>query len=414
MLGRLIDEAAGRFDLEDQAAALVTSLLSMIGDREHGRIGGFLDAFREEGMEREVESWVAEGPVRELTAEEVATGLGPAPIGDLAARLGLDPGRIAAALGFLIPHVLDLLTPGGEVPDDEALLARIDGWLAGSTPVAAAGSAAAAPVPPARLAAPVPPARTAAPVPPARTAAPAPQPAVRRRRGLVGVVALIALLALVWLAARWYKTDESLPPQSRVDAESPRSASQMARTPPRQQPRQESAAEREEPARTAANGVEAPAPAPEPEPLAFDAAAATDEAQGEALDALSALGADFSPTDLVAALNRGTITFAAESAAVTPASRELLERAAATILAAPSQIRLEIAGHTDSHGVERRNLVLSQARAEAVRNTLLELGVPRRMLIPRGYGSSQPVADNATQEGRFRNRRIEFVVVGGG
>jgi outer membrane protein OmpA-like peptidoglycan-associated protein/uncharacterized protein YidB (DUF937 family) len=400
MLGRLIEEAAGRFELEDQAGALVTGLLSMISDREHGRIGGFLDAFREEGMERDVESWVAEGPVRELTPEEVTTGLGPAPIADLAERLGLEPGRIAAALGFLIPHVLDLLTPGGEVPDDDALLARIAGWRAGNVPAAAADSAAAAPAPPAR---------PAAPVPPARPAAPARQPAVRRRRGLVGVVAAIALLALVWLAARWDAADESLPPQSRGNAEPPRSAPQIARTQPRQQPRQKSAAERGEPAQTAANGVEAP----EPEPLAFDAAAATDEAQGEALDALSALGPDFSPADLVAALNRGAITFAPESAAVTPRSRELLQRAAATILAAPPETRIEIAGHTDSQGIERRNLALSQARAEAVRNTLVELGVPRRMLIPRGYGSSRPVANDAAEEGRFRNRRIEFAVVGG-
>jgi outer membrane protein OmpA-like peptidoglycan-associated protein len=227
------------------------------------------------------------------------------------------------------------------------------------------------------------------------------------------VVAAIALLALVWLAARWHTTDESLPPQSRGDADSPRSAPQIARTPPRQQPQQESAAERGESARTAANGVEAPAPAPDRERPPFDAAAATDRAQGEALDALSALGPDFSPTDLVAALNRGAITFAPESAAVTRKSRELLERAAATILAAPSETRIEIAGHTDSLGVERRNRALSQARAEAVRNTLVELGVPRQMLIPRGYGSSRPVADDATEEGRFRNRRIEFAVVGG-
>ena len=400
MLGRLIEEAAERFELEDQAAALVTSLLSMISDREHGRIGGFIDAFREEGMEREVDSWVAEGPVRELTAEEVTTGLGPAPIGDLAERLGLDPGQVAAASGFLIPHLLDLLTPDGVVPDDDALLAHIGGWLAGGVPAAAAGSAAAAPVPPAR------------PARPARPAPPAAQPTVRRR-GLVGLVVVIALLALVWLAARWYTADESLPPQSRGDAESPRSAPQIARTLPRQQPQEESTAERGEPEQTAAKGEEAPAPAPEPEPLAFDAAAATDEARGEALDALSALGPDFSPADLVAALNRGAITFAPESAAVTPESRELLERAAATILAAPSETRIEIAGHTDSQGVERRNLVLSQARAEAVRNTLVDLGVPRRMLIPRGYGSSRPVADDATEEGRFRNRRIEFAVAGG-
>jgi outer membrane protein OmpA-like peptidoglycan-associated protein len=54
-------------------------------------------------------------------------------------------------------------------------------------------------------------------------------------------------------------------------------------------------------------------------------------------------------------------------------------------------------------------MTLSQQRAEAVRSYLVEQGVPPGMLVAKGYGDTRPVASNDTDEGRFRNRRIEFV-----
>ncbi|MEM9063266.1 MAG: OmpA family protein [Pseudomonadota bacterium] len=69
---------------------------------------------------------------------------------------------------------------------------------------------------------------------------------------------------------------------------------------------------------------------------------------------------------------------------------------------------IEIGGHTDAQGSADLNLRLSQSRAEAVRNALIERGVPLDMLVARGYGESEPIADNKTEAGRARNRRIEF------
>ena len=69
---------------------------------------------------------------------------------------------------------------------------------------------------------------------------------------------------------------------------------------------------------------------------------------------------------------------------------------------------LEIGGHTDSRGAANMNQELSQARAEVVRKALAARGVDIKALIAIGYGDKNPVADNATDEGRAANRRITF------
>jgi outer membrane protein OmpA-like peptidoglycan-associated protein len=75
--------------------------------------------------------------------------------------------------------------------------------------------------------------------------------------------------------------------------------------------------------------------------------------------------------------------------------------------------RLEIAGHTDAVGDADVNLKLSQRRAEAVQRYLVRSGVAEHRVEARGYGETQPIADNSTAEGRKQNRRIEFRVLGG-
>ena len=72
---------------------------------------------------------------------------------------------------------------------------------------------------------------------------------------------------------------------------------------------------------------------------------------------------------------------------------------------------MELAGHTDSVGSEAYNQQLSQRRAESVRNYLLDLGVDPDQLTAVGYGESKPIRSNDTEEGRERNRRVEFNVV---
>jgi len=78
-------------------------------------------------------------------------------------------------------------------------------------------------------------------------------------------------------------------------------------------------------------------------------------------------------------------------------------------LKAWGDVDIEVAGHTDSKGSDAYNMTLSLQRAEAVRNFLISRGVAADRLSAKGYGESQPVADNATDEGRFKNRRVELV-----
>lgn len=129
----------------------------------------------------------------------------------------------------------------------------------------------------------------------------------------------------------------------------------------------------------------------------------------EAFKAL--LPGKYTAADLVKALNLMTIHFETGSAAISADSLDLLKEAAAAIKNAPAGTRVDIGGHTDNTGDAVANLKLSDERANAVRSKLVELGVDAGSLRAKGYGDTRPVADNATEEGRARNRRMEFSVV---
>lgn len=89
-----------------------------------------------------------------------------------------------------------------------------------------------------------------------------------------------------------------------------------------------------------------------------------------------------------------------------------IEKAAAVMKQYPSAY-MEIQGHTDSSGRAAANNALSQQRADAVRAVLVnEFGVAGDHITAKGYGSSQPIADNKTAEGRTQNRRVVAVVTG--
>lgn len=126
--------------------------------------------------------------------------------------------------------------------------------------------------------------------------------------------------------------------------------------------------------------------------------------------ALSGLHPGFSSNDLASALNHNMISFPAQSAEISADSMAYLNQAASVIKAAPAGTVLEIGGHTDNSGDSNANMQLSQQRADAVRTYLIQQGVSPSMLVAKGYGDTMPLAPNNTDEGRFRNRRIEFKV----
>lgn len=75
------------------------------------------------------------------------------------------------------------------------------------------------------------------------------------------------------------------------------------------------------------------------------------------------------------------------------------------------QMKIEVSAHTDDNGTPLGNFAVTRARAEAIRNYLLSKGVKPEQVKARGYGSTRPVADNKTEQGREANRRIEITVL---
>jgi outer membrane protein OmpA-like peptidoglycan-associated protein len=92
-------------------------------------------------------------------------------------------------------------------------------------------------------------------------------------------------------------------------------------------------------------------------------------------------------------------------------SFDLLEEVAGVILAHPNIGRIEVAGHTDSRGSDTFNQTLSQRRAEAVRDFLVQAGVSEDRLLAAGYGETEPIETNRMDSGRAANRRVEFRLV---
>ena len=105
-----------------------------------------------------------------------------------------------------------------------------------------------------------------------------------------------------------------------------------------------------------------------------------------------------------------TIGFPHGKAEIEPASMDLLDAVAKILISTQGITRLTIEGHTDTTGEPAANQPLSEERALAVKKYLEAKGVDAARLESRGFGSSQPVDSNDTEEGRAKNRRVEFKV----
>jgi outer membrane protein OmpA-like peptidoglycan-associated protein len=110
-------------------------------------------------------------------------------------------------------------------------------------------------------------------------------------------------------------------------------------------------------------------------------------------------------------VNMSDVLFDSGKFTLRPLAREKLAKISGIVLAYPD-LKLAIEGNTDSVGTEAFNQVLSERRAEGVRSYLTEQGVPQSSTSATGLGKSQPIASNATSEGRQQNRRVELIVSG--
>ena len=146
--------------------------------------------------------------------------------------------------------------------------------------------------------------------------------------------------------------------------------------------------------------------------VASDASANVDASNSQADAALSSIQADkANVNDVAAALNLQVINFATASADIPDANKAILDKAANLLKQLPDA-KLVIKGFTDNVGKADSNKALSEKRAKSVVAYLIEKGASAGQLTAEGHGQDNPIADNSTKEGQFKNRRIEFEVLG--
>ncbi len=139
------------------------------------------------------------------------------------------------------------------------------------------------------------------------------------------------------------------------------------------------------------------------------ARAAADKRAADALAALAKLAAvKEEPRGMVLTLS-GSVLFASNQATLLPEARARLDQVAAVLMTTRER-NLTIEGHTDSQGTDAHNLDLSQRRAAAVRDYLIQQGYQADRVQAHGLGEGRPIADNANAEGRANNRRVEIII----
>lgn len=106
-----------------------------------------------------------------------------------------------------------------------------------------------------------------------------------------------------------------------------------------------------------------------------------------------------------------SVQFETDSAVLVERSKQLLDDVARELSEHPEVKRVQIEGHTDAVASKRHNMKLSQDRVAAVKAYLLSKGVEARRLTTKAFGETRPIASNKTEEGRAKNRRVDFKVL---
>ena len=110
-------------------------------------------------------------------------------------------------------------------------------------------------------------------------------------------------------------------------------------------------------------------------------------------------------------VNMADVLFAFGKYDLRPNTREALAKLSGIVLGHPG-LKLSVEGYTDSIGSDEVNQTLSQKRADTVRDYLIQQGVDASSITATGFGKSNPVASNDTDQGRQQNRRVEIIISG--
>ncbi|MGH9846719.1 MAG: YidB family protein [Blastocatellia bacterium] len=354
ILDSLINEVAEKYGLGGKAGPLVSGLLSLVTNPQTGGLSGFLDTLRRSGLGDLVSSWVSRGANNPITPSQLETAVGGNVIERLASSVGLSTNSAGSALAFLVPKVIDLLTPDGVVPT------TLPGWVsnyvggAGTTAKQFAGAA--------------------------ETAA---------ATGSSMWRTLLPLAGLVLLAFLGYRYCGQTPPEQASTAVMAPTATATPMATATVALRADLGAFMEKRLpngtmlRIPSNGVESKL-------IAFieDPKQMVNKETWFSFDRLE---------------------FETDSAVLKPGSAEQLKNMSEILKAYP-QVNLKIGGYTDNVGNDAYNMKLSTERAKNTEKEIETLGVADARLAAEGYGKQHPVADNATEEGRQRNRRIDVRV----
>ncbi|MFV0389581.1 MAG: YidB family protein [Pyrinomonadaceae bacterium] len=127
----IISGAADKFGLGDKAGTLLASLMGLMTNNETGGFSGFINRIKDAGLGDQVSSWIGSGDSTALTSDQVTSALGADEVKSIADSAGVDTNTASSALGFMIPQVVDKLSPDGELPDNDSIFSKISGFVGG-------------------------------------------------------------------------------------------------------------------------------------------------------------------------------------------------------------------------------------------------------------------------------------------
>lgn len=502
----IIESAGEKFGLSsDKTGNLLSALIGLISNPQTGGFTGFIDRFRTAGLGDKVSSWITSGENSEITNDEVESALGAETLDSVAENAGIDKATATSAMAYMMPQVVDKLTPNGEIPDESSLLSKLSGYLTGfggATTGAVLGGLGAVGAVAGGAADKV-----------GDTAGVAYDKGKELIGGGVGAVGdtvsdaigsvgnvfdgdgdgggsvlrwllPLILLGLLIVLGYWFcgksTPTATVPPKNVNKTATNANTSSTAKTVDSSFKLEakdgkyiasgvvpdQATLDKIKAALTAqfgegnvdfsglkvdanakpfaagwwdnfakvlpslkdwktgsisflGNAIETATGLPQAAidqikllftgwmlPVSIAGAeTATKQANEEAL---KELGEADSVDEVVKALNVSIINFASGKSDIPADAKPILAKAAEVLKKQSAGTTVEVGGYTDNKGNAEANKKLSQSRADAVKKELVGLGVSEAMLKSVGYGDANPVGDNNTEDGRFKNRRIEY------
>ena len=126
-------KVTGALGSNTQAADMVNHAIDMVSQNGIGGLQGMIDQFKAKGLGDVVNSWVGTGKNLPITAAQIQSVLGNEKVKAMAAKMGISPDQVAAGLSSVLPHIVDKLSPNGQLPADGNALSQAMGAIKKAT-----------------------------------------------------------------------------------------------------------------------------------------------------------------------------------------------------------------------------------------------------------------------------------------